>query len=60
MLEFKELCGVPSVHGTINGTHISISKSKLDFAKDYYFHKTRGYPVVAQDVVDARKKFIDI
>lgn len=60
MLEFKELCGSSNVHGTINNTHISIFKPKLDFVKDYYFHKTKGYHVVAQDVVDARKKFIDI
>jgi len=47
MLEFKKLCGLPSVHGTIDTTHISISKPKLDFVKDYYFQKTRGYLVVA-------------
>ncbi len=44
----------------IDNTHISIYKPKLDFVKDYYFHKTKGYKVVAQDVIDARKKFIDI
>ncbi len=60
MLEFKELCGLLKVHGTIDNAHISIYKPKLDFVKDYYFHKTKGYKVVAQDVIDARKKFIDI
>jgi len=46
MLEFKELCGLPSVHGTIDNTHISIYKPKFDFVKDYYFHKTKGYQVI--------------
>jgi hypothetical protein len=59
MLEFKQLCGLPSVQGAIDNTHISIFKPKLDFAEEYYFHETGGYSVVAQ-VVDARKKFIDI
>jgi hypothetical protein len=37
MLEFKKLCGLLSVHGTIDSTHISISKPKLDFVKDFTF-----------------------
>jgi hypothetical protein len=59
MLKFKELCGLPNMQGAIDNTHISIFKPKLDFAEDYYFHEIGGYLVVAQ-VVDARKKFIDI
>jgi hypothetical protein len=59
MLEFKELCGLPSMQGVINYRHISISKPKFDFDEDYYFHKIGGYSIVAQ-VVDVRKKFIDI
>jgi hypothetical protein len=39
MLEFKELCGLPSMQGTLNNTHISIFKPKLDFVKDYYVHE---------------------
>ncbi len=42
-----------------NNTHISISKPKLDFDEDYYFHKIGRYSIVLQ-VVDARKKFIHI
>ncbi len=33
MLEFKKLCGLPSVHGTIDSTRISISKPKLDLLR---------------------------
>ncbi len=49
MMNFKYWCGLPSMHGTINNTHISISKPKLAFAfvKDYYYLKTRGYSIVA-------------
>ncbi len=48
MLEFKESCGIPSVHGVINDTHITISKPKLVvFVEDYYFHKTKKYSIVA-------------
>jgi hypothetical protein len=59
MLEFKELCGLQSMQSVIDNTHISFSKPKLDFDEDYYFHKIGGYSIVAQ-VVDARKKFIDV
>jgi hypothetical protein len=47
MLELKESCGIPSVHGVINDTHITISKPKVVFVEDYYFHKTRRYSIVA-------------
>jgi len=55
MLELKELHGLPSVQGTLNNTHISIFKPKLDFVEDYYFHEIGGYLVVTQ-VVDARNE----
>jgi hypothetical protein len=57
MLDFKAWCGMRSVHGAIDCTHIRISKSK-DFPKDYYYYKTGGYTVVAQAVVDSRKQFM--
>jgi hypothetical protein len=53
------------MHGTINNTHISISKPKFAFVKDYYYHKMGGYSIVAQAIVaqaivDVRRKFINI
>jgi hypothetical protein len=48
------------VHGAIDGTHISISKPKLVFVKDYYYHKSGSYSIVAQVVVDVRRKFINL
>jgi hypothetical protein len=39
MLKFKDWCGLPSVHSTIDGLRISISKPNITFAEDYYYHK---------------------
>jgi hypothetical protein len=47
MASFKNLCGLPFVQGAINGTHIAISKPSSPFPKDYYYHKTGGYNIVA-------------
>ncbi len=56
MDEFKQLCGLPSVQGTIDGTHNSILKPQGGFASYYYYHKTWGY--VAQVIVDYNKKLL--
>jgi hypothetical protein len=56
MLDFKSFCGMPSVHGAIDCTHIHISKPAL-FPEDYYYFKTGGYSIIAQAIVDARKQF---
>jgi hypothetical protein len=34
--DFQQLCGLPSVVGAIDGTHINISKPRYG-AKDYYY-----------------------
>ncbi len=60
MLSWKILCGLPSVHDAINGTHIPIFKPKTIFLEDYYCHKTRGQSIVAQAIVDSKKKFLNI
>ena len=59
MLEFKQWCGMPSVYGAIDYTYIAISKLSL-FPEDYYYFKMGSYCMVAQAVVDCRKRFIDI
>jgi len=46
MLKFKDWRGLRSVHGTINGMHISISKPNIAFVEDYYYHKIGGYSIV--------------
>lgn len=60
MLDFKNWCGMPSVVGVIHGIHICIAKPTSNFSKHYYYHKTKGYNIVAQVVVDNQKRFMDV
>jgi hypothetical protein len=59
MLDFKSWCGMPSVQGAIDGTHIAISKP-AQFPEDYWYFKTGAYSMVAQAVVDSRKQFTSV
>jgi hypothetical protein len=59
MHEFQDWCGLPSIHGAIDYTHIEISRP-AEFPEDYYYYKTSRYSLVAQAVVDAKKRFTDI
>jgi hypothetical protein len=59
MLEFKKWCGIPSVHGVIDYTHIAILKP-TKFVEDYYYFKNGAYSIVAQAVVDCKKQFTNI
>lgn len=52
---FGHLCGLSSVHGAINGTHIQIPKPKIIFLEDYYYHKKGGYSIIVQAIVDSKK-----
>ncbi len=59
MLKCKDWWNLPSVHGAINGVHISISKHNIPFAKDDFYHKT-NYSIVAQVVANFKRFPIDI
>jgi hypothetical protein len=59
MTDFKAWCGMPSIHGAIDCTHVSIAKPRL-FPEDYYYFKTGGYSVVCQAVVDCKKLFTSL
>jgi hypothetical protein len=59
MLDFKAWCGLPSVEGIIDCTHFAISKPPT-FPEYYNYFKTSGYSVVAQAVVDQKKRFRDL
>jgi hypothetical protein len=59
MLDFKSWCGMPSVQGALDCTHIAISKPPY-FSKDYWYFKTGAYSMVAQAMVDAKKLFTSI
>jgi hypothetical protein len=50
---------MPSVHGAIDCTHITISKP-LQYLEDYWYFKIGAYSMVAQAVVDLKKQFTSI
>jgi hypothetical protein len=60
MLDFKNWWSMPNVVGVIHGIHICITKPTSNFSKHYYYHKTKGYNIVAQVVVDNQKRFMDV
>lgn len=60
MEDFKQWCGLFNMQGVTNGTHVLISKPFIPYPQDYYYHKSKGYSMVAQVMVDSNKKFIDI
>jgi hypothetical protein len=49
---FKQWCGLTSMHGVINSTHIVIYR--------LLYHKTNGYLIVVHDIVNYNKKILDI
>jgi len=57
--EFQAWCGLPYVQGAIDGFHISIIKA-FAYPKDCFHHKSSGYSVVAQVIVDYKEKLIDV
>ncbi len=52
--------GFPNVQGVIDGIHIDILKFQGAFVKDYYYHKTRGYSIITQVVVNCNIFFINL
>jgi hypothetical protein len=51
---------MPIIMGAIDDIHIAITKPSNAFVKDYYYHKTKGYNIVAQAVVDRQKRFTNV
>jgi hypothetical protein len=60
MFDSKNWCGMPNMMGVVDGTHISITKQSCAYFEKKFFHKTGGYNVVAQLVVDSQKRFMDV
>ena len=60
MLEFRNFCSMPSVYGAIDYTNIAIHKLGGQYCEDYYYHKSGGYSICVQVVVDCSKRFLDI
>jgi hypothetical protein len=60
MSDFRSWCQMPRVVGAIDCTHIHLVKPRISYAEDYYYHKIGGYSIIAQAVVDSRKRFINL
>ncbi len=58
--QFRHWCGLPCVQGTIDNTHISITKPIEPYAKDYYYFKTIRYSMVLQIIVECNKRFTKV
>jgi hypothetical protein len=43
MIGFKDLFGLPSIHGTIDVMQVPIYKPKGAFPRDYYSFKLKAY-----------------
>jgi hypothetical protein len=50
--DFLDFSSMPSVHGAIDCTHITIAKPKY-CPEDYFYYKEGGYTMVLQAIVDA-------
>jgi hypothetical protein len=60
MEDFKQWCGLFNMQGVTFGTHVLIFKPSIPYPEDNYYHKSKGYSMVAQVMVDSNKKCIDI
>jgi hypothetical protein len=60
MVGFQEWCHMPGIQGAIDCTHVHIQKPRTLYAEDYYYHKSGSFSIVAQAVVDSKKRFIDL
>lgn len=56
MTRFKQWFQLLLMQGVIDGTHVHITKSKTRFVENYFYFKTRGYSIVAQAIMDIKKK----
>ena len=59
MEHFKQLCGLPSVLGKIDGNHIQVEKPWCPHVVDY-FNKRKVHFVQLQGIVNYKRRFIDI
>ena len=59
MQDFFDFCGLPSVAGAIDGTHIHIRKPFVS-PQDYFYFKSGGYTIQMQATVDRHRRFLDV
>jgi hypothetical protein len=49
---FKKICGLPSIHSTIDIIHIHIQKPNGPFTRDYYSFKSKTFNMHLHTIVD--------
>jgi hypothetical protein len=59
MEDFKQFCGSPIIHEAIDNAHILIFKPLTPYLAYYFYHKMKGYSIVAQ-VANYKKGFLDV
>jgi hypothetical protein len=59
MEDFKQFCGLPIIYEAIDHTHILILNLSPFTLNIYFYHKMKGYSIVAQ-VVNYKKGFFDV
>jgi hypothetical protein len=60
MFRFKSLCGLPIIHGTLDGTHFVVAKHVGIFNEDYYYHNNEVYATICKVIVNHMKLFIGL
>jgi RNase H-fold protein (predicted Holliday junction resolvase) len=60
MASFKDWCGLPSIHGAINYTHIHIQKPTGAFVVNYFSYKSKVHIKQLQAIVDHDKRFCNV
>jgi hypothetical protein len=49
---------MPSVMNAIDEIHNAITKPSSVFVEDYFYHKTKGYNIIAKVVVNNQKRYV--
>jgi hypothetical protein len=58
---FKDLYGMPLVHGTTYVMQMHVQKMKAQvFVTNFYSFKSKGYNIQMQFIMDHRKRFQDV
>lgn len=57
--DFKRLCGLLAVVGSIDKTHISIAKPRVG-PEVYFYFKIQCYSIYCQVIVNNRRRFLDL
>jgi hypothetical protein len=57
MIDFRKLCNLLAIHGTIDITQIHIFKPKGQHVVEYFLYKSKIYNIQFQTIVDYKNNF---